>query len=210
MIRALVIDDHRIVLRGIEQILLRTPDIRIAGDGSTGKEALERAGKEEFDVVLLDISLPDRNGLEVLKILKERHPKLPVLVLSMHPEEQYAVRALKAGAAGYLTKESAHAELVEAIRRVVRGRKYVSAALAERLAVEISPGGEGPPHSLLSDREYQVMILVGEGRKINDIAAALRLSPKTVTTYKARLLQKMGLEGTADLVRYMVEHDIRG
>jgi two-component system invasion response regulator UvrY len=210
LIRALVVDDHRIVMRGIEQILLRTPDIRVTGDAASGREAIERAGSEEFDIVLLDISLPDRNGLDVLKILKERKPRLPVLILSMHPEEQYALRALKAGASGYLTKESAQEELIEAIRRISRGRKYVSASLAERLAMELSPGSEGPPHERLSDREYQVMLLIGAGKKINDIAAALFLSPKTITTYKSRVLQKMGMEGTADVVRYLVEHGITG
>ena len=210
MIRVLVVDDHPIVLRGIEQILLRTPDIRVTGDASSGRAAIDLAGRDEFDLVLLDISLPDRNGLDVLKILKERTPRLPVLILSMHPEEQYAVRALKAGASGYLTKESAQEELIEAIRRIARGRKYVSASLAERLASEISPDNQDPPHKRLSDREYQVMLMIGSGKKINDIAAALFLSPKTITTYKGRVLQKMGMESTADVVRYLVEHGITG
>jgi two-component system, NarL family, invasion response regulator UvrY len=210
LIRVLIADDHRIVLRGIEEILLKTPDIRVLGEAHTGRETLERIAREEFDLLLLDISLPDRNGLEVLKLIKERSPRLPVLVLSMHPEEQYAVRALKAGASGYITKESAHEELIEAIRRIARGRRYVSAALAEKIAFLISPEGGGAPHERLSDREFEVMLQIGAGKKINEIAGVLFLSPKTVTTYKSRIFQKMGLRTTADVVRYLIENGLGG
>ncbi|HEY5997591.1 MAG TPA: response regulator transcription factor [Candidatus Deferrimicrobiaceae bacterium] len=207
-IRTLSIDDHRIVLRGIEQILQKTPDIRVTGIASNAHEALERIAGEEFDVVLLDISMPDRNGLELLKLIRERRPRLPVLILSMHPEEQYAVRALRAGASGYLTKESALEELIEAIRRVSQGRKYVSASLAEKLASELEPDVPKPPHERLSDREFQVMQMIGAGRKNLEIARDLFVSPKTVATYKTRIFQKTGLKNNAELIRYLLEHDV--
>lgn len=208
IIRALVVDDHRIVLRGIEEILLKTPDIRAAGNASTGREALERVAREEYDIVLLDISLPDRNGLEVLRLIKERKPRLPVLILSMHPEEQYALRALRAGASGYLTKESALEELIDAIRRVAQGRKYVGASLAEKLAFVLESDGVRPPHESLSDREYQVMRMIGAGKRNNRIAEELFVSPKTVTTYKSRIFQKLGVDSSAEIVRYLLEHGL--
>ncbi len=207
-IRVLVVDDHRIVLRGIEEILLKTPDIRVIGDAFTGREALERVGCDEFDIVLLDISMPDRNGLEVLKLIKERKPRLPVLILSMHPEEQYAIRALRAGASGYLTKESALEELIAAIRRVAQGRKYVSAGLAEKLAFDLEADATRPVHEKLSDREYDVMRKIGAGMRNKDIAAALFMSPKTVTTYKSRIFQKMGMRTGAEIIRYLLERGI--
>jgi DNA-binding NarL/FixJ family response regulator len=207
-IRTLSIDDHRIVLRGIEQILLKTPDIRVTAIASSAHEAMERIAHEEFDVVLLDISMPDRNGLELLKLIRERKPRLPVLILSMHPEEQYAVRALRAGASGYLTKESALEELIEAIRRVSQGRKYVSASLAEKLAFELEPDVPKPPHERLSDREFQVMRMIGAGRKNLEIARELFVSPKTVATYKSRIFQKTGMKNNAELIRYLLEHDV--
>lgn len=207
-IRALVVDDHRIVLRGIEEILLKTPDIRVKGDASTGQEALERIAHDEFDIVLLDISLPDRNGLEVLRLIKERKPYLPVLILSMHPEEQYAIRALRAGAAGYLTKESALEELIDAIRRVAQGRKYISTALGEKLAFELESGTPRPLHEQLSDREYQVMRMIGAGKRNHEIAAKLFVSPKTVTTYKSRIFQKTGMRTVAEIVRYILENGL--
>lgn len=208
MIRVLIVDDHRIVLRGIEQILLTTPDIRAFGDASTAREALDRIANDLFDIVLLDISMPDRSGLEVLRLIKERKPRLPVLILSMHPEEQYAARALRAGAGGYLTKESAQDELIEAIRRVAAGRRYVSASLAEKLADEIAPDAEKARHDRLSDREYQVMLLLGAGRRNAEIAREMRVSPNTITTYRRRVLQKMGLNNAAEIVRYIVEHGL--
>ncbi len=207
-IRVLVVDDHRIVLRGIEEILLNTPDIRVMADAFTGREALDRLARDEFDIVLLDISLPDRNGLEVLKLIKERKPRLPVLILSMHPEEQYAIRALRAGASGYLTKESALEELISAIRRVARGRRYVSNALAEKLAFDLDTATARPPHEKLSDREYEVMRMIGAGMRNRDIAAVLFMSPKTVTTYKSRIFQKMGIKSSAEIVRYLLEAGI--
>lgn len=207
-IRTLVVDDHRIVLRGIEEILLKTLDIRATGSASTAREALERVSREEYDVVLLDISLPDRNGLELLRLIKERRPRLPVLVLSMYPEEQYAMRALRAGAAGYLTKESALEELIDAIRRVAAGRKYVGPFLAERLAVELESGAKRPPHESLSDREYQVMRMIGAGKRNNRIAEELHVSPKTVATYKSRIFQKLGVDSAAEVVRYLLEHGL--
>jgi DNA-binding NarL/FixJ family response regulator len=199
------VDDHRIVLRGIEEILLKTPDIRVTGDAFTGREALDRIGRDEFDIVLLDISMPDRNGLEVLRLIKERKPRLPVLILSMHPEEQYALRALRAGASGYLTKESALEELIDAIRRVAQGRKYVSASLGEKLAFELEADAGRPLHEQLSDREFQVMRMIGAGRRNKEIAATLFMSPKTVTTYKSRIFRKMGMRTGAEIIRYLLE-----
>lgn len=207
-IRTLLVDDHRIVLRGIEEILLKTHDIRVVAGVSTAREALDRIARDVLDIVLLDISMPDRNGLELLRLIKERKPRLPVLILSMHPEEQYAVRALRAGAAGYLTKESAQEELIEAIRRVAQGRKYVSATLAEKLAFELEPNVEKAAHEKLSDREYQVMRLIGAGRKNNEIAGELCVSPKTVTTYKSRILQKLGMKNSAEVIRYLLDHGL--
>lgn len=207
-IRVLIVDDHQIVLRGIEEILLKTPDIRVMGDAFTGREALERIARDEFDIVLLDISMPDRNGLDILRLIKERRPRLPVLILSMHPEEQYAVRALRAGASGYLTKESALEELIEAIRRVAKGRKFVSASLAEKLALELESVPARPLHESLSDREYQVMRMIGAGKRNNEIAAELFVSPKTVTTYKSRIFLKMRLRTGAEIVRYIFEHGL--
>lgn len=205
MIRVCMVDDHNIVRKGMEQILLKTPDIRVVEEAGTAEEALEKTAKPDFDLLLLDISLPDRNGMEVLKELKGRAPLLKVLILSMHAEEQYAVRALKAGASGYLTKSSAVDELVVAIRRIAQGRRYVSASLAEKLAFALGPDGDVPAHARLSDREHEVMLLICTGMSIKAIASALSLSPKTITTYKRRILEKLGVSSAAEVIRYALE-----
>lgn len=207
MVKILVVDDHKIVMKGIEQILAKTSDLRVTGEVSTGAEAVEKVSSAEFDLVLLDISLPDRNGLEVLKSIRAKKPKLPVLMISMHPEEQYAIRAIRAGAAGYINKGSAHEELVPAVRRVVMGKRYISPILAERL-VEIGAGGERLPHESLSDQEFLVLRGIVSGKRINDIAKELVLSPKTVSTYKARILRKMNMKSSADLVKYAMENSL--
>ena len=206
MIRVLIADDHPIIRRGLRDIVGAEPDLEVAGEAGNAVEALTALRAGQFDVVLMDITMPGRSGLEALKDIRVEFPTLPVLMLSIHPEDQYAVRALKAGASGYLTKESAPEELVGAIQRVVRGGRYVSSALAERLAAEIG-GAERPdePHTALSDREFEVLVLIGKGRGVSQIASDLSLSVKTVSTYRTRILEKLGLESTADLIRFVIE-----
>jgi DNA-binding NarL/FixJ family response regulator len=208
MIRALIADDHAVVRQGLKQILGDTPEMVVAGEATTGQEVLDKIRAETWDVVVLDISMPDRSGLDVLKQLRSERPKLPVLVLSMHSEDQYAVRALKAGASGYLTKDSAPDELVKAIRKVVSGGTYVSSLLAEKLAFEIGTDSSRLPHETLSDREFQVLRGIAAGKSVTEIAAELYLSPKTVSTYRARLLQKMNLGTTAELMHYAMQNHL--
>jgi DNA-binding NarL/FixJ family response regulator len=207
MIRVLLADDHTVVRRGLKQILEETEDIRTAGEVDSGVGVLRSVREKKYDVVLLDITLPDQNGLEVLGQLRTAHPNLPVLILSVHPEEQYAIRALKVGAAGYLTKDSAPEEMVEAIRKVYRGGKYVSAELAERLAGLLG-SKNGALHESLSEREFQVMLLLANGKSISEIANRLVLSAKTVSTYRGRLMEKLGVKSIAELVRYVMEHEL--
>jgi two-component system, NarL family, invasion response regulator UvrY len=192
----------------MKQILSRTPDIEVTGEASTGQEALEKIWANNFDVVILDISLPGRNGLDILKQIKIHKPKLPVLILSMYPEEQYAVRVFKAGAAGYLTKESERSELIEAIRRIAQGKKYITPALAERLAHELEPGADKALHDKLSDREYHLLCLIARGKNTRDIAAELSLSIKTIGTHRASLLDKMGMKSNAELTHYAIQHKL--
>ena len=208
MIRVLIADDHPVVRRGLLQILTEAPDMVAAGEASTGREVLQAVRENDYDVVLLDIALPDISGLEVLKQLRTVKPELPVLILSMYPEKQYAVRTLKAGAAGYLTKESAPEELVAAIRKVSRGGKYITPSLAEKLAARLSDEAEKEPYETLSDREYQVMCLLASGKTITEIATELSLGVTTVSTYRARLLEKLGLKTTAEIVRYALERGL--
>jgi two-component system invasion response regulator UvrY len=208
MIRALIADDHAVVRQGLKQILGDTPEMVVAGEATTGQEVLDKVRAETWDVVVLDISMPDRSGLDVLKQLRSERPKLPVLVLSMHSEDQYAVRVLKAGASGYLTKDSAPDELVKAIRKVVSGGRYVSSFLAEKLAFEIGTDSSRLPHETLSDREFQVLRLIAAGKSVTEIAAELCLSVKTVSTYRARMLEKMNLGTTAELIHYAMQNHL--
>ena len=208
MIRALIADDHAVVRQGLIQILGNIPEITVAGEAINGQEVLDKVRAEAWDVVILDISMPDRSGLDILKQLKAERPKLPVLVLSMHSEDQYAVRALKAGASGYLTKDSAPDELVKAIRKVVSGGRYVGSCLAERLAFEIGADFSKLPHETLSDREFQVLRLIASGKSVTEIAAELSLSSKTVSTYRVRLLQKMNLKTNAELMHYAMQNHL--
>jgi DNA-binding NarL/FixJ family response regulator len=208
MIRALIADDHAVVRQGLKQILGDTPEMLVAGEATNGQEVLDKVRAEPWDVVVLDISMPDRSGLDILKQLRSERPKLPVLVLSMHSEDQYAVRVLKAGASGYLTKDSAPDELVKAIRKVVSGGRYVSSFLAEKLAFEIGTDSSRLPHETLSDREFQVLRLIAAGKSVTEIAAELYLSPKTVSTYRARMLEKMNLGTTAELIHYAVQNHL--
>jgi len=208
MINVLIADDHTIVREGLKQILEETSDLSVVGEAKNGWEVLEMIRNAEFDVVVLDISLPGKSGLEVLKNLKDEHPNLPVLILSMHPEEQYAVRMLKAGAAGYLTKECAPDELVTAIRKVARGGKYITPSLAERLAFALGDDVSQPLYTKLSDREYTVMCLIASGKTITEIAAELCLSPKTISTYRSRILEKMHMKTNTELMHYAMEHGL--
>ncbi len=208
MIRLLIADDHAVVRKGMKQILADTRDIVVADEAGNGREALEKIRKNDYDMVLLDISMPGRDGLEVLKELKNLKPKLPVLMLSMYPEEQYAVRSLRSGASGYLTKDSAPDELISAIRKVSAGGKYVSASLAEKLALKLGADLEKPFHETLSDREYQVMCMIASGKTVKEIGEELSLSVKTVSTYRARILMKMRLKSNADLTRYAIDNKL--
>ena len=207
-IRVLIADDHAIVRQGLRQILSDTADLTVAGEAENGVQAVQMVRSGEWDVVLMDVSMPDRNGIDALKIIKKEFPRLPVLILSMYPEEQYAIRALKAGAAGYLTKQSAPELLVTAIRQVASGKKYVSPSLAEELANAIGDDSERPPHEKLSDREYQTLCMIASGKTPTEIAEALNLSVKTVSVYRARLLEKMNLRNNAELTHYGLKHGL--
>lgn len=208
MIRVLIADDHPVVRQGLKQILGEVREMVVAGEAINGQEALDKVRAEAWDVVVLDISMPDHSGLDILKQLRSERPKLPVLVLSMYSEDQYAMRVLKAGASGYLTKDSAPNELVKAIRKVVTGGRYVSPFLAEKLAFEIGADSSKPPHETLSDREFQVLGLLAAGKSVKEIAAELSLSVKTVSTYRARLLQKMNLTTNAELIHYAIQNHL--
>ena len=207
-IRVLIADDHAIVRQGLRQILSDTPDLTVAGEAENGVQAVNMVRTGEWDVVLMDVSMPDRNGIDALKLIKKEFPRLPVLILSMYPEEQYAIRALKAGAAGYLTKQSAPELLVTAIRQVASGKKYVSPSLAEELANAIGDDSERPAHEKLSDREYQTLCMIASGKTPTEIAEALNLSVKTVSVYRARLLEKMHLRNNAELTHYGLKHGL--
>jgi DNA-binding NarL/FixJ family response regulator len=208
-IRVLIADDHSIVRQGLKQILSDTDDLIVAGEASNGVAVMQMVRDGNWDVVLMDVSMPDRNGIDALKLIKKEFPRLPVLVLSMHPEEHYAVRALKAGAAGYLTKQSAPDLLVSAIRQVAAGKKYVSASVAEELANAIlEDDDERPPHEKLSDREYQTLVMIASGKTPTQIADELNLSVKTVSVYRARLLEKMKMKNNAELTHYGLKHGL--
>ncbi|TFW26019.1 response regulator [Duganella callida] len=208
IIKVFIADDHAIVREGLKQILAETRDIVVAGEAESGLDAIKLFRKSDCQVVLLDISLPDRNGIEVLKQIKKEKPELAVLMLSMHREDQYAIRALKAGAAGYLTKQSAPKELVNAIRQVGGGLKYISPALAQELANHVGEDHEVPLHDTLSDREYQTLTMIASGKTVGMIAKELSLSVKTVSEYRARLLVKMKLKNSAELTHYAIKNQL--
>lgn len=207
-IKVFIADDHAIVREGLKQILAETRDIVVAGEAENGVDAVKLFRKSGCHVMLLDISLPDRSGIDVLKQLKKDKPELAVLMLSMHREDQYAIRSLKAGAAGYLTKQSAPRELVTAIRQVAAGLKYISAALAQELANHVGEEHEAQPHETLSDREYQTLTMIASGKTVSDIARELSLSVKTVSEYRARLLVKMKLKNSAELTHYAIKNQL--
>jgi len=208
MLKILIADDHPIVRKGLRQILSEESDIGEVGEAQNSQEVLELVRKKSWDIVVLDITMPGRGGLDVLKELKELHPKLPILILSMHPEDQYAVRALKAGASGYMTKESAQDELVKAIRKILQGGKYVSPTLAEKLAFNLEVRTEKPLHETLSDREYQVMLMIASGKTVSRIAEELALSAKTIDTYRTRILEKMKMKTNAELMKYAIRNKL--
>ncbi len=208
IIRVFIADDHAIVREGLKQILAETRDIVVAGEAENGLDAIRLFPKAACQVLLLDISMPDRSGIEVLKQVKKERPDLAVLMLSMHREDQYAIRSLRAGASGYLTKQSAPRELVTAIRQVAGGLKYISAALAQELANHVGEDHEAPPHDTLSDREYQTLTMIASGKTVGMIAKELSLSVKTVSEYRARLLVKMKLKNSAELTHYAIKNQL--
>ena len=208
MISILIADDHAIVREGLKQIVSSQTDMKVTGEAHNAQGVLDLVRGGTWDVVVLDINMPGRNGLEVLKELKQEFPKLPVLVLSVHPEEQYGIRVLKAGAAGYMNKESAPEELVTAIRKVIRGGKYLTPTLAERLAFQVADGSEAHPHEKLSDRELQVLCLIASGKTVSEIADDLSLSVKTISTYRTRILEKMAMKSSAELTRYALQNHL--
>jgi len=209
MIRIMIADDHSIVRQGLKQIIADTRDMVICEEACSGSETLQKGMSSKYDVLVLDVSMPDGNVLDILKKLKAFKPLIKILVLSMHPEEQYASRVLKAGASGYLTKESAPDELVKAIRKVSQGKKYISPSFAENLADKLSAGdSEKPPHETLSNREYQVMEKLACGLPVREIAEALGLSEKTVSTYRSRILQKIRVKNNAELIHYAIKNNL--
>ena len=208
MIRVLIADDHAVVRQGLKQILSGVADITVIDEATSGLEVLEKARAVEWDALVLDLSMPGRNGFDILLDLHSEMPNRPILVLSMYAEDQYAVRVLKAGASGYLTKESVPEELIQAIRKIVDGGKYISPTLAEKLAFEISAPSDRLAHDTLSDREFQVMRLIAAGKSVSHIAGELSLSVKTVSTYRGRILQKMNLKTNADLIYYAIQHGL--
>ena len=208
MIRILLADDHLMFREGLKQILGRCADFTIAAEAANGQEALDCVRAGRFDVVVLDISMPVRSGFDVLGEIRNEQPGLPVLVLSMHPEDQYAVRVLKAGAAGYLTKESAADELIAAIRKVAAGGRYVTSTLAEKLADALTSQGGTDDHRQLSNREFQVLVMLANGRTLREIADELLISEKTVTTYRARILEKLDLRNNAEIAKYAIENEL--
>ena len=203
--RILVADDHAVFRRGLRETLSEAFSRVTFGEAKTAQETLEYVRRQEWDVIILDISMPGKSGLDILDDLHRLRPKLPVLLLSMHPEGQYARRALKSGAAGYLTKESVPEELKEAVRRVRAGGRYVSATLAENLAFDLRRAADTPVHELLSDREFQVLRMIASGRTVKQIADEIALSVKTISTYRARILLKTGMKTTAELIRYALQ-----
>ena len=208
MIRLLIADDHPVVRAGLRRIAEEDEDITVTAEASDGPGTHAALQTAPVDIVLLDISMPGAPFIDTLKRLREEHPTVRVLVLSAHPEDQWAVRALRAGASGYLTKDHSPNQLVEAVRRVFRGGRYVSPTLAERLATQLGSEFAGAPHELLSDREFEVLRRLGAGHTVKNVAAELRLSPKTVSTYRTRLMEKLKVSSTADLVRYASQHGL--
>lgn len=208
MIKVCITDDHELIREGFKKLIAREKDISIIGEAESGAETIEILAANQCDVVVLDINLPDKNGLEVLKDVKTRFPNIQILVLSMYPEERYAGRALKNGAAGYITKDSAPKEMIAAIRKIQRGGQYISEALAEQLASSYKGKWNAAPHENLSDREFEILLRLGRGKSVKDISEELNLSGNTVNTYKRRIFEKMGLKSKAELIQYVLRQDL--
>ncbi len=208
MIRIVIADDHAIVREGLKRIVSSVNDMEVTGEAANGTEVMQRVRELTFDLLMLDLSMPGRSGMELIKLARAEKPKLRILVLSMHQELQYAVRAIKSGASGYLTKESAPNQLEQAIRKIAAGGAFISAEVAEQLALGAMPGSEALPHESLSNREFEVFRLVVDGVSVTDIAARLKLSVKTVSTHKANLMHKMGLHNQSELIRYALRHGL--
>jgi len=208
MTRILIADDHAIFREGLRQILEDVLDLAVVDEASRGQEVLDKVSKTDYDLLLLDIAMPGLSGLDTLKLLKSQKPNLRVLILSMYPEEQYAIRAIKAGAFGYITKASASEDLIKAIRKVSRGEKYFSASIADKLLSDFEPEPEQPPHERLSDREYQIICMIGRGKTVSEIADALALSVKTVSTHRMHILEKMQMKTNAELTNYAIKHNL--
>ena len=208
MIQVVIVDDHAILRRGLHQIITENTDMSVTGEAENSAQAMRLLREQACDVVLLDISLPDRNGIETLNLIRKEFPRLHVLMLSMHPEDQYAVRAIRAGAAGYLTKQGAPSQLVSAIRQVMQGRKYVTPAVAEALAKSIAFDSDTPPHQTLSIREYQTFCMIASGKTLTEMAKQMSLSAKTVSVYRSRVLEKMHMKNNAELTHYAIKNQI--
>ncbi len=208
MIRIVIADDHAIVREGLKRIVSEIADMQVVGEAADGTEVMQRVRELDFDIIVQDLSMPGRSGMELIKLVRAEKPKLRILVLSMHQELQYAVRAIKSGASGYLTKESAPAQLEQAIRKIAGGGAYVTPEVAEQLALGAMPGSTANPHESLSDREFEVFRMLAAGASVTDIATRLKLSVKTVSTHKANLMHKMGLQNASELVRYAIKHGL--
>jgi DNA-binding NarL/FixJ family response regulator len=208
MIKVCLVDDHTIVRKGIKQLLEENNTIQVTGEANDAREMFQLLKHHEYDLVVLDITLPGRSGVDALKQLKKNQPDLPVLILSMHPAEQYALRVMKAGAAGYLTKESAPDELIIAVQQIAKGKRYISSELAEELANYVNGKSAVKPHSKLTDREYEVLINIAKGKSLTTIANELSLSVKTISTYRRRVLNKLNLKNNSELIRFALEHQI--
>lgn len=208
MIKILIVDDHAIVREGLNRIIQSEQDMRVAGMAKDGSEVIRLMLENEIDVIVLDISMPGKSGLDLIKDVKQVQPLVKILMLSMYPEERFAMRSIKAGASGYLTKEMAPEEIVNAIRTIHSGRKYITSALADMIADELQNPSEKVPHELLSDREFEVLCMLAVGKPVVEIATILSLSESTVSTYRMRILQKMGLKTNSDLIHYGIEHGL--
>ncbi len=208
MIKIIIVDDHAVVRKGLKQIIEDSSDLSVVDEASSGFELLEKLNDNQYDVVLLDISMPGKDGLDTLKDIKVHSPNLPVLIFTVYPEEQYALRVLKSGAAGYINKECAPDELIKAIRKVAQGGKYISPELAEILAGTIGGTGGHPDHETLSDREFQVMLMIASGKSVKEIAEDLSLSVNTISTYRNRILEKMNMKNNAEITKYAINNKL--
>lgn len=208
MIKIVIADDHDIVRAGLKQIIADEEDMEVAGEANSGEKLIELIKKNDYDVVLLDLKMSGMNGIEVMKHIKAIKPAIPVIVLSMHAEDQYAVRTIKAGASGYITKETAGDSLISAVKRVVAGGKYISPTLAETLAESVAGGGNELPHENLTDREFQVLCMIASGKTVSEIGSELFLSVKTISTYRQRILEKMNMKNNSELTHYVIKNNI--